>query len=500
MSDTVTTSNPSSADESTPVRARLQAMQQIYALLGINEGVEEESAEKFWRQVGIQLAVERPNAAVAEVARQVFDKIDEEWDDDYVEEDVQVPSVEAYETLYSKLRGASPTEVGDSEVRAGENEETEDDDDSIGHVESGLTWETRTTTTEVKYLLKFIEDGSLVLNPKWQRNFVWKLSKQRRLVESILLGLPVPSLLLFTETSSGNMYVIDGRQRLETVSRFVSPRPKKGHERRRFKTYSAKEPGWGPGEKLSPAANKYFDDLPQEFKTRFMSATLVLHTFIDLPGEKLYQIFKRYNTGAEKLKAAEIRNAVYQASPLHEMLYRLAGEHRSDKAFESEAERQTASRLESIMKRKVERYGAYDFLGRYFAFSYMSTGSVANATNEFMAKYGEGNPQKFRDEFIRVLEKTLDWYTEYPLITPREDGKFHAFLATIQMVSTRHMLIHHVDTGRVREDEIRNVIDDRWVAFADDTLQQKQNSTAFWSRQKDWINLLEETTAALSAA
>ena len=57
-------------------------------------------------------------------------------------------------------------------------------------------------------------------------------------------------------------------------------------------------------EKLEAAAGKFYDDLPQEFRTKFDTATLVLHTFVDLPKDKLYQIFRRYNTGAEQLKAA----------------------------------------------------------------------------------------------------------------------------------------------------------------------------------------------------
>ena len=58
------------------------------------------------------------------------------------------------------------------------------------------------------------------------------------------------------------------------------------------------------------------------------------------------------------------------------------------------------------MKNKTARYGAYDFVGRYFAFSYMSTGSVANATNDFMAMAEKDDCGKLRDEFIRVLNNT----------------------------------------------------------------------------------------------
>jgi hypothetical protein len=429
-----------------------------------------------------------PADGMVPMARQIFSKLDEEWDEDYVTEDGEELSIEAYETLYGALGEDGDPAV--AQLRDAEPEGADEEDDSIGPVALGFDSRAETTQTDVDTTLNRIEKGNLILNPDWQRNFVWKLKKQRRLIESILLGLPIPSLLLFRESSSGKTYVIDGRQRLESISRFRSPKPKKGEVRMRFKTYPASTDGWRPGEKLNAAAGKYYDDLPQEFKTKFDTATLVLHTFVDLPSDKLYQIFRRYNTGAEQLKSAEIRNAVYQASPLHVMMYRLAGEQGDDSSFASEAERRAAARLRSIMKNKTARYGAYDFVGRYFAFRYMSTGSVANATNDFMSKHEKEDPNKLRDEFIRVLNTTCDWY-EHPLITPSDEGKFHAFLAAIQMVSTQRML-GYVDSQTANEVRIREYITNRWPSFAEETLEQKQNSTAFWNRQKDWIIELEQ--------
>lgn len=475
-------------------RAREQAVQQITTLLGINGGTPPATLGEFWYQLALAEKVGIPADGMVNMAKQVLAKLDEEWDDDYVAEGGDGLSIEIYETLYARLRAQIHSEEmenggGDADAFAGDEE-----DDSIGPVTVAFDSRAETTQTDIDTTLNRIEKGTLILNPDWQRNFVWKLKKQRRMIESILLGLPIPSLLLFRESASGKTYVIDGRQRLETISRFRSPKPSKGEAKKRFKTFPAATDGWKKGEKLEAAAGRFYDDLPQEFRTKFDTATLVLHTFVDLPKDKLYQIFRRYNTGAEQLKAAEIRNAVYQASPLHEMMYRLAGEHGVDSAYLDDAERSAAATLRSIMKNKTARYGAYDFVGRYFAFSHMSTGSVANATNDFMATKETEDCGKLRDEFIRVLNNTCDWY-EYPLVTPRDDGKFHAFLATIQMVSTRRML-ELLDAGKATVDAIQQFISENWATFAEATLEQKQNSTEFWNRQKEWTNKLEAACAA----
>lgn len=468
---------------------RKQAIEQIVTLLGINGGVAPARVEEFWYQLALTRSVGIPADGMINMAKQIFAKLEEEWDDDYLTEDGEDLSLEAYETLYELLQTAPSIDASPSDKLEAEDEGADEEDDSIGSV--GLAFDSRaeTTQTDVDTTLNKIAKGGLILNPDWQRNFVWKLKKQRRLIESMLLGLPIPSLLLFRDSKTGKTYVIDGRQRLETISRFREPKNAKGEVRKRFRTFSPKTEGWRPDEKLHVAANKYYADLPDEFKSKFDSTTLVLHTFVDLPADKLYQIFRRYNTGAEQLKAAEIRNAVYQASPLHEMMYRLAGEDGADEITD-EAERSASTLLRSIMKNKTARYGAYDFVGRYFAFSNMGSGSVANATNDFMVQFENSDADALRMEFVRVIQTTRTWY-EYPLVTPSDEGKFHAFLATVQTVSTKRML-EYLDAGLLDETELKRYIKEHWRPFAEEILSQKQNSTAFWSRQKEWEVRLKE--------
>lgn len=476
----------------TEPKPRDQMMQLIAVKLGIIQPTAGMPPSEFWAQVALQLNVPAPANNAVEALKQVLDQLDEPWDSDYVEEDGSVPSEFGYEAVYTALN--KTPEVVEERVAPPLPEEGGEDE---GIEDLAIEGEVKSEPMPlgIETIVSRIEKGTIELDPEWQRRYVWPPKKQRRLIESILLGLPIPSLLLFRDESTGRMYVIDGKQRLETIANFCA---KKGHPtRKRFKTFPKTTEGWGAGQPLHDAAGKYYENLPAKYKTKIDDCVLALHVFKELPPEKLYQIFSRYNTGAVQLKAVEIRNAVFQLSALHKMMWRVAGEHGDDALYADDEEREVSQLLRSIMRRKVDRYGAYDFVGRYFGFAYRSTGSVAKATYEFMKEHAKDSPDKveaFRKEFLRVVQTTANWYDPYPFVKPRPEGEFHQFLATIQLVATKHAL-DNIAKGRASEEVIRSHIKAHWPKFAEDTLRIKQNSTNFWDRQKEWIRSLESGEA-----
>ena len=72
----------------------------------------------------------------------------------------------------------------------------------------------------IRQLMLLIEDGDLELNPDFQRNFIWNRTRQSLLIESILLGLPIPSIYL-SQYDDGRLTVVDGLQRLTTIQKFL---------------------------------------------------------------------------------------------------------------------------------------------------------------------------------------------------------------------------------------------------------------------------------------
>jgi hypothetical protein len=470
-----------------PNRTREEMMQLIAMKLGVMSSTAGMSAEEFWRQVALRLSIPDAPSDPTQAARLVLQSIDQPWDSDYLEEEGTAPSIMAYEALYTGL--GQPPEMGDIESRASADA---DDGEDEGLEDLAVEGEVRSEPKPfgVETIVGRIQKGMIKLDPKWQRRYVWPPKKQRRLIESILLGLPIPSLLLFKDDNTGVMHVIDGKQRLETIANFCAP---KGHPfRKRFKTFPRSAEGWGAGQPLHEAASKYYEALPPKWKSRLDDTVLQLHVFTDLPPEKLYQIFSRYNTGAVQLKAVEIRNAVFQLSKLHEMMWRVAGEDGDDSKYVDAEERDLSLLLRSVMRGKVDRYGAYDFVGRYYAFAYKSTGSVAKATYEFMKEHQKDPAEEIeelRRELLDALAAVQTWYDPYPLVKPKPDGEFHQFLATIQLVSVTRMN-EVIAGGQLTEVEVRARIKTHWPRFAEDTLSIKQNSTNFWSRQKDWLDCL----------
>jgi uncharacterized protein with ParB-like and HNH nuclease domain len=71
-------------------------------------------------------------------------------------------------------------------------------------------------TITVRELLTMAEKGELHRAPEYQRKFRWDEEAESRLVESLLLGLPVPNLFFATNTD-GSWEVVDGLQRLSTL-------------------------------------------------------------------------------------------------------------------------------------------------------------------------------------------------------------------------------------------------------------------------------------------
>ena len=144
--------------------------------------------------------------------------------------------------------------------------------------------------------------------PEMQREFVWNSSKSSRLIESIVLGLPIPPLFLL-EVNDNEYEIIDGYQRLTTVFNFVQGNPwggKKDKKRNVASKLSSKNI-------LNEIAGKKFSDLDEKYQRKIRRSTIPLMEFKQLtPGDfsSKYLIFERINTGSDKLNAMQIRKSL----------------------------------------------------------------------------------------------------------------------------------------------------------------------------------------------
>lgn len=147
----------------------------------------------------------------------------------------------------------------------------------------------RRTTMDV---IRRIDQERFVLDPDFQRGFVWDESKQARLIESILMRIPLP-VFYVAEDPEGRLIVVDGRQRLATLHRFL-----KGE-------LALKLP-----DRLE-LNGKCFSDLDPRLQNRVEDCQLLFY-IIDhaVPERARLDIFERVN-GGEVLTRQQMRNAIY---------------------------------------------------------------------------------------------------------------------------------------------------------------------------------------------
>ncbi len=146
----------------------------------------------------------------------------------------------------------------------------------------------------LRQLVDMIADGDVDLAPDFQRHYVWNWRQRWGLIESLLLGIPLPSFY-FNEDTSGRLQVVDGVQRLTTIFRYV-----------REKSFKL-----GGVTYLHDLEGQGFDDLAAMFRRRLNSAQFVGHV-IDpqTPYRVKFDIFRRINTGGSPLSAQEIRHCM----------------------------------------------------------------------------------------------------------------------------------------------------------------------------------------------
>lgn len=218
----------------------------------------------------------------------------------------------------------SPTEsyfANESALREQECETTgegAEDDLAFGFVDSATLTPRKIFTDkgdpEVESLYRQWKKGRLDIQPDFQRQYVWDNKKASRLIESILLDIPLPVIYLSEETD-GRTYVIDGQQRLTSLFSFLDGAHPDG---KAFKLVSTKV---FPG-----LEGKLFLELPEGFQEKITGYKVRTITFLKDSDKNLkYEIFERLNSGSVSLNDQELRNCVYRGA-YNDLMKRLSYE------------------------------------------------------------------------------------------------------------------------------------------------------------------------------
>ena len=135
----------------------------------------------------------------------------------------------------------------------------------------------------------------LVIDPDFQRNEVWESKQKMELVESILMGIPIPVMYLF-EMKDGTKQIVDGRQRITAILDFLN---------NKFSLKDLKI--------LRSLNDKFFKDLDLKLQGIFEDYQLFFYIIQPPTPERVkYDIFDRVNRGGTNLNSQEMRNALYR--------------------------------------------------------------------------------------------------------------------------------------------------------------------------------------------
>ena len=160
--------------------------------------------------------------------------------------------------------------------------------------------EVTTKTMTINLILSRIASGAIDLQPDFQRRWgIWSTRRQSRLIESLLLRIPLPTFYA-AEDENENWEVVDGIQRLSTMARFIQPD-------------LLQDEGFALEglEYLHEFEGKHYEGLSLRLQRRVRETELVVHLIRHgTPLDVKFNIFARINTGGMALTAQELRHAI----------------------------------------------------------------------------------------------------------------------------------------------------------------------------------------------
>ncbi len=225
--------------------------------------------------------------------------------------------------------------------------------------------------------------------PAYQRHFRWEPVNQSRFIESVFLGIPIPSLFAATNLD-GSWELIDGVQRLNTLIHFVC-------NEEQLEKFGLPGPLRITGlETLTELNGKNFDDLDKGVQYKLLLRPVKITNLSDKSDHKVrFDLFERLNTGGVILTDQEIRACVFKG-------------HFND-FIEEMSKRDSFNSVVNFPRQRVKDGTPEEFVLKFFAYfcdrdSFQH--SVSGFLNEFMRKSEKKfNYKKMESLFERTFDK-----------------------------------------------------------------------------------------------
>lgn len=325
----------------------------------------------------------------------------------------------------------------------------------------------QTRTMTVDLLLARLRRGVLDLAPDFQRFAgIWSPTAQSKLIESLLLRIPLPTLYA-AESGEDSWAIVDGIQRLTTIARFVAPE------------VIEKDPLRLTGlEYLYNFEGYTYAELPGGLKTRIDETELIVHLIrAGTPEPVKFNIFARINTGGRPLTLQELRHALIPGRA-RELLAELAVSEPFLKAT-----------LDSV---KPDRMADREMALRFLAFRLTEPvdyprGDLDIFLRDAMKRLNTLKPEaieRLKDEFARAMRAALDIFEEHAFRKrfPAQDRRLPINKALFEAVSVNLAKMTPDEIDALREG--RDMVQARFATLMEDGKFQQAISVATGDAEK----------------
>ena len=222
----------------------------------------------------------------------------------------------------------------------------------------------------VRELVRMVAEDELDRAPEYQRQFRWDEEKESKLIESIFLGLPVPTIFVATN-KNGTWEIVDGLQRVSTLVHYVADPPES--VRSIGKTEALRLSGL---DKLPAFIGLTFAELPGPLQLSFLKRPLRVTALSDKSDVDVrFDMFERLNTGGIALTPQEIRACIFRGK-FAEFLETLAADENFNRVVKlKEGSENDGTREELILKffAYLERREQFEGKVKKFLNDYMRT-------------------------------------------------------------------------------------------------------------------------------
>lgn len=276
------------------------------------------------------------------------------------------------------------------------------------------TVKTQTIEYDLFSLISKINKGTIKINPSYQRRHRWDDKTSSRLIESLLLNIPVPTIYLSQDVDIDEEHegrptfsVIDGQQRLTAIQSFLE---------NKLVLVGL--------ETLEELNDLRYEELPNFLKRRLEDRSLTcLRIDSTVDSQVKYDIFERLNSGSVKLNPQELRNAIY-GGPFNLLLQELA-------------ESSIFLELTHITLAKINKMDDLELVLRFFALTddrYLNYKPLMKEYLDLSMKdfsmMDSSSYEELKSRFNNVMQEIKNVFGVSPFVK-RGDRKKHSFSTAV---------------------------------------------------------------------